>query len=96
LWHKGVGISVLEACKKENSNKVKECSVKYQKEFKGKGRSKTLNVGDSVLKINEFKRNKLEDEFGDIGTIVEKVGKGVYVVDQKNLIGKVKKKKKHV
>lgn len=83
--HRGIGITPNEAVKPENFEFVKLHQEKYKKEFSRKDkRMVSLNVGDSVLLRNEFKKKKMDDEFKEEGVIQKKEENDVYEVLTKN------------
>ena len=79
--HRAIGMKPNEAIKIENRKRVLENIEKYKKEFK-ELKFKPFKVGDTVLIKNEFKKDKMDKEFKDVGKIIE--------VDGKNILLKLK------
>lgn len=74
-FHRGIGMTPLEASITANYPRVKQNEIKYKKEFKqSKRKTRELLVGEIVYIRNENKPNKMDNEFKEKGTILKIFG----------------------
>lgn len=83
--HRAIGMSPNDAMNPLNWERVAEHTLKYSKEFlKGSKVVTKFNDGEKVLIRNEFKTNKMDDEFRETGTIVKNEYGNIYEILDKN------------
>lgn len=70
MRHRGIGTSPRKVLNSENWNEVRKHTEKYIKEFETK-QSPVFTVGQIVLIKNENKQNKMDDEYKEMGEIIQ-------------------------
>ena len=80
MKHRGIGIPPNEAMKPENQEKAKQLVENYAKEFRKRSDKESLCPGDEILIKNELKRNKMDPQFKDAGTVTRRISNNVYEV----------------
>lgn len=86
--HRATKMTPNEANKIENFKKVLESLEEYSKEFERKNKKlEKFEIGQEVIIRNECKRNKMDKEFNEKGSVVERLSNNAYSVRKGN--GKV-------
>lgn len=79
LVHRCIGMSPNSAIEPKNKDQVSQNVEKYKKEF-SKGKWSEFNEGDKVILKNMNKKHKMDDEYNELGKILEKKDHASYLV----------------
>ncbi|KAF7698525.1 hypothetical protein CDIK_1481 [Cucumispora dikerogammari] len=80
IKHRGIGIPPNEAMNPINQEKVRRFMKRYAEEFNKENNKESLYPGDEILIKNEVKKDKMDLEFKNVGTVINRISNNAYEI----------------